>query len=91
MNEEAQQMVDAIKSIVNQMMNKVDRVVVCEIAGVNDDGTYDVYVGSDILDKRSAVTNRINQTKFDFEVGDMAYLYIVQNQIINSFIIAKIF
>lgn len=91
MNEEAQQMVDAIKSIVNQMMNKVDRVVVCEIAGINDDGTYDVYVGSDILDKRSAVTNRINQTKFDFEVGDMAYLYVVQNQIINSFIIAKIF
>ena len=84
-------MVDAIKSIVNQMMNKVDRVVVCEIAGINDDGTYDVYVGSDILDKRSAVTNRINQTKFDFEVGDMAYLYVVQNQIINSFIIAKIF
>lgn len=91
MNEEAQQMVDAIKSIVNQMMNKVDRVVVCEIAGINDDGTYDVYVGSDILDKRSAVTSRINQTKFDFEVGDMAYLYVVQNQIINSFIIAKIF
>ena len=91
MNEEARQMVDAIKSIVNQMMNKVDRVVVCEIAGINDDGTYDVYVGSDILDKRSAVTNRINQTKFDFEVGDMAYLYVVQNQIINSFIIAKIF
>ncbi len=91
MNEEAQQMVDAIKSIVSQMMNKVDRVVVCEIAGINDDGTYDVYVGSDILDKRSAVTNRINQTKFDFEVGDMAYLYVVQNQIINSFIIAKIF
>lgn len=91
MNEEAQQMVDAIKSIVNQMMNKVDRVVVCEIAGINDDGTYDVYVGSDILDKRSAVTNRINQTKFDFEIGDMAYLYVVQNQIINSFIIAKIF
>ena len=91
MNEEAQQMVDAIKSIVNQMMNKVDRVVVCEIAGINDDGTYDVYVGSDILDKRSAGTNRINQTKFDFEVGDMAYLYVVQNQIINSFIIAKIF
>ena len=91
MNEEAQQMVDAIKSIVNQMMNKVDRVVVCEIAGINDDGTYDVYVGSDILDKRSVVTNRINQTKFDFEIGDMAYLYVVQNQIINSFIIAKIF
>ena len=78
--------VDATKTIVKQQINKMSTDAVCEIESVNDDGTLNVFV---LPDRNNILKNIINESKYNFQKGDNALLYLIRNNLSNSFIVAK--
>ena len=83
----ADKMVDVIRDIIQQELDKQDCAVLCEIIGQNDANHYDVYI---LPDKDNKITNVANMTKFDFSVGEYCYVYKVQNSLINCYICSKV-
>ena len=78
--------VDLIREIISQEVEKRDNTAVCMIESVNPDGTLNVYI---LPDKQTTIKNIINQCRFNFKAGDTALLYLIKNRPSNSFIIAK--
>ena len=78
--------VDATKTIVKQQINKMSTDAVCEIDSVNDDGTLNVFV---LPDRNNIIKNIINESRYNFQKGDNALLYLIRNNLSNSFIVAK--
>lgn len=80
-------LVDIIKVLVRDEINKQDNTVLCKVASVNDDGSYNVYV---IPDESTIISNIPALNTFDLEPGDYVYVYKIKNQLNNSFIIRKV-
>lgn len=79
--------VDIIKEMIQDEINKQDNTILCKVASVNNDGSYNVY----ILPDESTVINSIPAlTDFDLQQGDYVYIYKIRNQLNNSFIIKKV-
>lgn len=85
--EAADKMVDVIRDIIQQELNKLDCTILCEVISQVDANHYNVYV---VPDKTSVVYSVPNMTKFDFTPGEYCYIYKIQNNLANSFICCKV-
>lgn len=86
--EQANSFLNIIRSIINEEQNKLDRVEICQIDSVNEDGTVNIKMLSDFESIR-IIPNISNQSIYSFKSGDLAIIYMIQNQLSNAFIIAK--
>lgn len=86
--EQANSFLNIIRSIINEEQNKIDRVEICQIDSVNEDGTVNIKMLSDFETVR-IIPNISNQSIYSFKSGDLAIIYMIQNQLSNAFIIAK--
>ena len=85
-NGEAKDFVEVMRDVIRQELSNRDTTAVCIVESVNGDGTLNLYV---LPDRQSVVRNIINQCRYDFNVGDTALLYLINNRLSNSFVIAK--
>lgn len=86
--EQANSFLNIIRSIINEEQNKLDRVEICQIDSVNEDWTVNIKMLSDFESIR-IIPNISNQSIYSFKSGDLAIIYMIQNQLSNAFIIAK--
>lgn len=79
----ADNMVDIIRGVVREEINKTDSTILCQVKNIRSNNSADVIPVSD----RSLILKNIpNMTKFDLSVGDYVYLYKINNQLDNSFV-----
>lgn len=79
----ADNMVDIIRGIVREEINKTDSTILCQVKNIRSDNSADMIPVSD----RSLILKNIpNMTKFSLSVGDYVYLYKINNQLDNSFV-----
>ena len=83
---DVKQFVEAIRETIRQEVSKMSSDAVCEIESVNDDGTLNVYL---LPDKTNIIRKIINQTRYNFNRGDYALLYLIKNRVSDSFVVAK--
>lgn len=86
--EQANSFLNIIRSIIKEEQDKRDRVEICQIDSVNEDGTVNIKMLSDFETVR-IIPNISNQSIYSFRSGDLAIIYMIQNQLSNAFIIAK--
>lgn len=86
--EQANSFLNIIRSIIKEEQNKRDKVEICQIDSVNEDGTVNIKMLSDFEAVR-IIPNISNQSIYSFKGGDLAIIYMIQNQLSNAFIIAK--
>lgn len=83
----AQDFVTIMRQMIREEVNRMDRVVPCSIItyhSAND--TADITL---LSDEQTVIYGIHNFSKFKFNVGDIAYLYLIQNRLSDSFIIGK--
>lgn len=73
-----------MRGLITDYSDTADQTSICKIAGINPDGTYDLYV---MPDDKNRITSIINSSPYTYRIGDMVYLYKVNNSIATSFII----
>ena len=86
--EQANSFLNIIRSIIKEEQDKCDRTEICQIDSVNEDGTVNIKMLSDFETVR-IIPNISNQSIYSFKSGDLAIIYMIQNQLSNAFIIAK--
>lgn len=86
--EQANSFLSIIRSLIKEEQRKQDRVEICQIDSVNEDGTVNIKMLSDFESVR-IIPNISNQSVYDFKNNDLAIVYLIQNQLSNAFIIAK--
>lgn len=86
--EQANSFLNIIRSIIKEEQDKCDRTEICQIDSVNEDGTVNIKMLSDFESVR-IIPNISNQSIYSFKSGDLAIIYMIQNQLSNAFIIAK--
>ena len=67
-------------------MANIDKTVTCLVQTVNDDGTLNVSI---LPDTTTVLKNIINESKYTFEQGDYAVMYMIGGRPSNSFIICR--
>lgn len=80
-------MVDIIKEVVQDEINKQDNTVLCRVVKANDNGFFDVFVEPD---EQNIITNIPSLMDFGLKQNDYVYVYKIRNQLNNSFIIKKL-
>lgn len=83
----ADELVDVVRTIVQNELDKRDSTVLCRVASKKDDLHYNVYV---VPDQTALVSDVVNMTKFDLNVGDYCYVYKIGGSYTNCFICYKI-
>lgn len=86
MSKDAEQLVGLIREIIKDEIKSKDAATICSIAGVNPNGTLNITL---LSDPDTIVSNIYNCTPYNFSTGDAAILYKINNNLNNSFIIAK--
>lgn len=86
--EQANDFLNIIRSLIKEEQQKQDRTEICQIDSVNEDGSLNIKMLSD-FDQIRVIPNIQNQSVYEFKSGDFAIIYLIQNQLSNSFIIAK--
>lgn len=81
------EMVDIIKSIVQQELNKKDCVVLCKVENKINEDFFDLSL---ISDPTTIIHNIPSMIKYDIKKGDYVYLFKIGNNVRNSFICYKI-
>ena len=81
-------LIDLIRSIVREELEKMDNTEVCVIQGYNAE--WDKYDVSILPDRTTVIPNIINASKYSFNIGDMAIIYKMGNKLSNAFLIAKV-
>lgn len=79
----ADSMVDIIRGIVREEINKTDSTLLCQVKNIYSENAVDVVPMSD---RKLLLHNVPNMTKFDLNIGDYVYVYKINNQLDNSFI-----
>lgn len=87
MDKTAGDLVNIIRDIVREELSHMDNTIVCQVASVNNDGTYDLYIVSDI---KNIIHGISSISSAQLKVGDYVNVYKVKNQLNNSFILNKI-
>ena len=82
----AKSFVDVIRDAVRQELSDRDSTAVCVVESVNENGTLNLYV---LPDRQKIVRNIVNQCRYNFNPGDTALLYLINNRLSNSFVVAK--
>lgn len=83
----ANELVDVIRDIVRQEINKTDATILCQVKNKKGSDHYDVII---VPDEQNIVKNVVNMTRFDLQEGDYVYVYKINNQLSNCFICYKI-
>lgn len=83
----ASQLVNLVKEIVSQEMEKRDTTILCQVEEQVDDFHYNLTI---FPDKSSVVRNVPNMTVFKLRQGDFVYVYKINNQLSNCFICFKL-
>lgn len=86
--EYANDFLNIIRSLIKEEQQKQDRTEICQIDSINEDGSLNIKILSD-FDQIRVIPNIQNQSVYEFKSGDFAIIYLIQNQLSNSFIIAK--
>ena len=86
--EYANDFLNIIRSLIKEEQQKQDRTEICQIDSINEDGSLNIKMLSD-FDQIRVIPNIQNQSVYEFKSGDFAIIYLIQNQLSNSFIIAK--
>lgn len=90
MANDASQLVELIRTLVREEIEKQDQTVKCVVQAVNPDKTIDAFLISDIEQSQETLLKGLkNMSRFDFKKGDIAILYKIKNNINNSFIVGK--
>ena len=84
----ANDFLNIIRSLIKEEQQKQDRTEICQIDSINEDGSLNIKMLSD-FDQIRVIPNIQNQSVYEFKSGDFAIIYLIQNQLSNSFIIAK--
>lgn len=79
----ADSMVDIIRGIVREEINKTDSTLLCRVKNIYSENAVDVIP---VSDKTLILHNIPNMTKYDLNIGDYVYIYRVNNQLDNSFV-----
>lgn len=79
----ADSMVDIIRGIVREEINKTDSTLLCCVKNIYSENAVDVVP---VSDKTLILHNIPNMTKYDLNIGDYVYIYRVNNQLDNSFV-----
>lgn len=83
---EAKGLVDIIRDVIRQELDRRDSTAIAVVESVNSDGTLNLFV---LPDTQTIISNIVNQCRFNFKAGDTALLYLIGNRLSNSFVIAK--
>ena len=83
----ANSLVGLIRDLINEELDKRDSTVVCQIASINADGTYNITIPPD---DRNIASNIKSISPETLNVGDYAYLLKIQNKLNNSIILSRI-
>ena len=83
----ASDLVNIIRDIVREELSHTDNTIVCQVASVNADGTYDLYIVSDMKNIIRQISSITSQS---IKVGDFVNVYKIKNQLNNAFILNKI-
>ena len=83
---EAKDFVEIMRDTIRQVLDDRDSTAICLVESVNPNETLNLFV---LPDKQTVIRNIINQCKYKFKPGDTALLYLVNNRLSNSFVIAK--
>ena len=87
MDKTASDLVNIIREIVREELSHMDNTVVCQVASVNNDGTYDLYI---VSDTKNIIHNISSISSAKLKAGDFVNVYKIKNQLNNSFILNKI-
>lgn len=87
-SEQANSFLNIIRSLIKEEQQKQDKTEICQIDSINEDGSLNIKMLSD-FDQIRVIPNIQNQSVYEFKSGDFAIIYLIQNQLSNSFIIAK--
>lgn len=90
----ANELVDLVKELVSQELEKWDTVMVYTVYSVNKDDTYNLYLDTEIRMDGSQpplINNIPNSTPKVYRPGDHVYVMRVKNQIAQAFIIGGAF
>lgn len=87
MGKAADQLVDVIRDIIIRELEKRDTTVLCQVVNKKGAKHFDVCV---VPDTDTRITNVLNPSSLDIKVGDFVYVYKINNQLNNSFIVSKI-
>lgn len=79
----ADSMVDIIRGIVREEINKTDSTLLCRVKNIYSENAVDVIP---VSDKTLILHNIPNMTKYDLNIGDYVYIYRINNQLDNSFV-----
>lgn len=79
----ADSMVDIIRGIVREEINKTDSTLLCCVKNIYSENAVDVVP---VSDKTLTLHNIPNMTKYNLNIGDYVYIYRINNQLDNSFV-----
>lgn len=79
-------LVDVLKDLVREEYRTKDTTAICQVAEANEDGTYNLYV---LPDTTNAIKNIPTITPYALSEGQFCYIYKIQNNLNNCFIIKK--
>ena len=82
----ATELINLIRDIVTDELNKRDNTCVCQVIACNKDDTYNIAV---IPDTKNVVTNVKSLALEKIKEGDYVYVYKFQNKLNNSIILAR--
>ncbi len=83
----AEEMVKTVRDIIQQELSTRGQTVLCQVVAKTDDKHYNVYV---VPDESEIIQNVLNTTRLDFKEGDYVYIYKINNQLNNSFIMSAV-
>lgn len=83
----ANNFVDILRDVIRQEISELDTTLLCKVANINSNGSYDVWIEPD---EQTVVHNVQSISESRIEVGDYVYVYKIRNQLNNSFIIKKV-
>lgn len=84
----SKQLVELIRTVSQEKVEKLDHTVICMVESVNADGTVNIQLPSDIDD--NIIRNIPNNSPYILNNGDLVVLYKIKNKLNNSFIFTKV-
>lgn len=83
----ADNMVNVIRELIKEELNTREQVVLCQIVNDSETNIYDVYVVPDLDHEIHGIKSELN---YPLHTGDYVYVFKINNQFANSFIIHKV-
>lgn len=87
MSKASNQMLDIIRDMVIQELNSQDNIILCQVVKRKDATHYDIV---DVADESTVIRDILNVTMEDLDEGSYAYLYKIQNNFAQSFIVSPV-